>query len=122
MRAEQEEKARREEGNTLNLKQRGEYQTAEGHFKRFRKKYKGHRNDKLWRKKAKLEMESCLFALTRLAAVYCTIIKPEFKPGLFIKKGGKSLLPDIKLKILLSEILPNSESEIFKKSIANANG
>ena len=47
----------------LNLKQRGEYQTAEGHFKRFRKKYKGHRNDKLWRKKAKLEMESCLFAL-----------------------------------------------------------
>tara|TARA_B100001173_G_scaffold121494_1_gene105589 strand:- start:5832 stop:6026 length:195 start_codon:yes stop_codon:yes gene_type:complete len=61
-------------------------------------------------------------ALTILAAVYCGIIKPELSPAFSIKKTGKPRSPEINLNIRLSEILPNSAIEIFKKSNANANG
>ena len=58
-------------------------------------------------------VENCLLALTKLAAVYWIIIRPEFNPGFFVKKEGKFLLPDIRLKVLRSEIFPNSEREIL---------
>jgi hypothetical protein len=38
---------------------------------------------------------NCLFWLAILAAVYCGIIKPEFKPGLSTKKAGKLRNPEI---------------------------
>ena len=47
-----------------------------------------------------------------LAAVYCGIIKPEFKPTLGVKYGGKPLCPETKRYILRSEILPSSDNAI----------
>src|SRR5688572_29730972 len=41
-------------------------------------------------------VQSCLFCETMLAAVYCGIMNPEFKPGLAAKNAGNSLCPEIK--------------------------
>ena len=54
--------------------------------------------------------------------MYCSIINPEYIPGFTVKKIGNPRFPDIKLKVLRSEIFPNSEMDNFKKSIDNESG
>ena len=65
---------------------------------------------------------NCLLILTILAAVYWGIINPEFNPESTVKKDGRFLAPDIKLNILLSDMFPNSASDIFRKSNIYARG
>ena len=48
--------------------------------------------------------------------------KPEFSPGFEIKNGGKFLVPEINLKILLSEMFHFCHIEIAIKSKINASG
>src|SRR5690606_33634002 len=42
-------------------------------------------------------VQSCLFLLTMLAAVYCGIIKPEFRPASVIRNGGNLRSPPMSL-------------------------
>lgn len=45
------------------LKENGKYEEAKEHFTRFRKRIRGHKDDKIWKKKAAFQIQSCDFAI-----------------------------------------------------------
>ena len=67
-------------------------------------------------------VHNCLLWETKLAAVYCGIMYPEFRPGSAAKNAGRPRWPLNILKVRRSDTLAHSWTARARRSIANANG